>query len=210
MAGKGGGAWKVAYADFVTAMMAFFMVMWITSQDQKLKEAIAHHFSDPFGAKDHNGKSGGVDNSGPPFNMNDNKRLAIKPRIMLEQVDRRFQIGSVVYFKGNSSELESDALESLDLLIPSLRWEAPQIEILGFADKKPTGAGESNPWVIANQRCLAIKEYIESKGIMDEKIKLSQGTSGKIIDPKLIKKPFPSGYSYIDRVEIRIPPNETN
>ena len=30
MAGKGGGAWKVAYADFVTAMMAFFLVMWIT------------------------------------------------------------------------------------------------------------------------------------------------------------------------------------
>ena len=32
MAGHGGGAWKVAYADFVTAMMAFFMVMWITAQ----------------------------------------------------------------------------------------------------------------------------------------------------------------------------------
>ena len=28
MAGGGGGAWKVAYADFVTAMMAFFLVMW--------------------------------------------------------------------------------------------------------------------------------------------------------------------------------------
>jgi flagellar motor protein MotB len=37
MAGGGGGAWKVAYADFVTAMMAFFMVMWLVSQDQKVK-----------------------------------------------------------------------------------------------------------------------------------------------------------------------------
>ncbi len=34
MAG-GGGAWKVAYADFVTAMMAFFMVMWLTAADSK-------------------------------------------------------------------------------------------------------------------------------------------------------------------------------
>ena len=34
MAG-GGGAWKVAYADFVTAMMAFFLVMWLTSQSPK-------------------------------------------------------------------------------------------------------------------------------------------------------------------------------
>jgi len=49
MAGKGGGSWKVAYADFVTAMMAFFMVMWICTQDQKIKEAVAHYFRDPLG-----------------------------------------------------------------------------------------------------------------------------------------------------------------
>ncbi len=49
MAGKGGGAWKVAYADFVTAMMAFFMVMWITSQDQKIKQAVARYFITPMG-----------------------------------------------------------------------------------------------------------------------------------------------------------------
>jgi chemotaxis protein MotB len=48
MAGKAGGSWKVAYADFVTAMMAFFMVMWITAQDQKIKEAIAHSFNAPY------------------------------------------------------------------------------------------------------------------------------------------------------------------
>jgi len=49
MAGKGGGAWKVAYADFVTAMMAFFLVMWLISQDQKIKESIAHYFQGPVG-----------------------------------------------------------------------------------------------------------------------------------------------------------------
>jgi flagellar motor protein MotB len=49
MAGKGGGAWKVAYADFVTAMMAFFLVMWLISQDQKIKESIAHYFQGPSG-----------------------------------------------------------------------------------------------------------------------------------------------------------------
>lgn len=38
--GGGGGSWKVAYADFVTAMMAFFLVMWLASQDQRIKEAI--------------------------------------------------------------------------------------------------------------------------------------------------------------------------
>jgi chemotaxis protein MotB len=45
-----GGAWKVAYADFVTAMMAFFLVMWIIGMDQKLKEEIQSYFNDPYSA----------------------------------------------------------------------------------------------------------------------------------------------------------------
>lgn len=47
MAGHGGGAWKVAYADFVTAMMAFFLVMWICGQDQKIRRAVSYYFNDP-------------------------------------------------------------------------------------------------------------------------------------------------------------------
>jgi chemotaxis protein MotB len=45
-----GGAWKVAYADFVTAMMAFFLVMWIISMDQPVKEDIQNYFNNPFSA----------------------------------------------------------------------------------------------------------------------------------------------------------------
>lgn len=43
-----GGAWKVAYADFVTAMMALFMVLWLTSQDESLKRDLAKYFQDPY------------------------------------------------------------------------------------------------------------------------------------------------------------------
>ncbi len=43
-----GGAWKVAYADFVTAMMALFMVLWLSSQDQRIKEAVERAFRNPF------------------------------------------------------------------------------------------------------------------------------------------------------------------
>src|ERR1700685_1765907 len=46
--GHHGGAWKVAYADFVTAMMALFMVLWPTSQDQRIKEAVERAFRNPF------------------------------------------------------------------------------------------------------------------------------------------------------------------
>ena len=48
MAAKGGGAWKVAYADFVTAMMAFFLVMWICGQDQQIRKAVSYYFNDPL------------------------------------------------------------------------------------------------------------------------------------------------------------------
>lgn len=47
--GHHGGAWKVAYADFVTAMMALFLVMWLVSQDQIIKENVAQYFQDPIG-----------------------------------------------------------------------------------------------------------------------------------------------------------------
>src|SRR4051812_18909760 len=46
--GHHGGAWKGAYADFVTAMMALFLVLWLVSQaDTKLKASIANYFRSP-------------------------------------------------------------------------------------------------------------------------------------------------------------------
>ena len=42
-----GGAWKVAYADFVTAMMALFIVLWIIGQSKQVKQYVAEYFKDP-------------------------------------------------------------------------------------------------------------------------------------------------------------------
>jgi chemotaxis protein MotB len=47
--GHGGGGWKIAYADFMTAMMAFFLVMWLLSNaSPKQREGIAEHFRMPL------------------------------------------------------------------------------------------------------------------------------------------------------------------
>ena len=69
--GHHGGAWKVAYADFVTAMMAFFLVMWLVSQKQEVKAAVGGYFRDPsvFDAQGQGilpGSSGGIDPGGTP------------------------------------------------------------------------------------------------------------------------------------------------
>jgi chemotaxis protein MotB len=44
-----GGSWKIAYADFVTAMMAFFMVLWILGMSPEVRKAIQAYFTDPIG-----------------------------------------------------------------------------------------------------------------------------------------------------------------
>ena len=67
-----GGAWKVAYADFVTAMMAFFLVMWLAAQDSRIRTAVAGYFQEP-GLLPHQQSNaivaagqGGIDNAGMP------------------------------------------------------------------------------------------------------------------------------------------------
>src|SRR5580704_8712172 len=52
-----GGSWKVAYADFMTAMMAFFMVMWIMGLSDETKAQVAGYFNDPLGFKKSEQKS---------------------------------------------------------------------------------------------------------------------------------------------------------
>jgi len=55
--GHHGGAWKVAYADFVTAMMALFIVLWLMSASQDVQKAIAGYFRDPKGIGQQTGSS---------------------------------------------------------------------------------------------------------------------------------------------------------
>lgn len=78
-----GGAWKVAYADFVTAMMAFFLVMWLSAQDSRIRDAVAGYFQEP-GLLPHEQSNsllasgqGGIDSAGMPV-------LNRKPMGMLE------------------------------------------------------------------------------------------------------------------------------
>jgi chemotaxis protein MotB len=47
--GHHGGAWKVAYADFVTAMMALFIVLWLMGADKEVQQAVSAFFNNPSG-----------------------------------------------------------------------------------------------------------------------------------------------------------------
>ncbi len=71
--GHHGGAWKVAYADFVTAMMAFFLVMWITGMSQEVKASVAGYFKDPKGFME------AVKAGNAPFSVPESKGKDKKP-----------------------------------------------------------------------------------------------------------------------------------
>ncbi len=63
--GHHGGAWKVAYADFVTAMMSLFIVLWLMNTSEKVRQAVAGYFNDPRGKSTQTG----TDQSGTSENL---------------------------------------------------------------------------------------------------------------------------------------------
>jgi chemotaxis protein MotB len=97
--GHHGGAWKVAYADFVTAMMAFFLVMWLVGQSKEVKSAVAGYFRDPgiFDQAKSDGPIAGGDlrvdpNAAPPRDAAiDGNGLADGERAALEDTAKRIK-----------------------------------------------------------------------------------------------------------------------
>jgi len=94
--GHHGGAWKVAYADFVTALMAFFLVLWIVGQSAQIKAAVAGYFKDPgLFEQENRGQSpieGGelaLDPEAPPTPPADELRL--EDRAALEETASRIR-----------------------------------------------------------------------------------------------------------------------
>ena len=75
--GHHGGSWKVAFADFMTAMMAFFLVMWLVGQSDRVKEAVAGYFRDP-GKYMMQGESGVLKGADRPLQARTDKSALIK------------------------------------------------------------------------------------------------------------------------------------
>lgn len=201
MAGHGGGAWKVAYADFVTAMMAFFMVMWLVGQNDKMKEAVAEHFQhDPIGeffghesldpeqkagtGRGHDGrgrKKGDSDKKGneskiPSPTEHPKDPEDRKPRILTIHDSQRTTIGAVVPFAKHSTELTSEGERRLNELIPVIDGKPHKIEVRGHCSAAPSEEEGDSPdqfWKLAFARALVVQKYLESHGIPSERIRLS-------------------------------------
>src|SRR5690606_45297 len=83
-----GGSWKVAYADFVTAMMAFFLVMWILGMDSATKDLVQGYFNNPVGfKKSYSGGTTPISAGNAPTHV-DLKRMAM---LVMEHQRRGFE-----------------------------------------------------------------------------------------------------------------------
>jgi chemotaxis protein MotB len=135
-----GGAWKVAYADFVTAMMAFFLVMWLSAQDSRIRTAIAGYFQEP-GLLPHeqsnsivNSGQGGIDNAGMPM------AVPRKPSGMLE-AEQRALITAAEHIKQHMMQLGFDKLrEQVELSVTS---EGLRIELVDESQSSFFDSGSS-------------------------------------------------------------------
>lgn len=223
MAGGGGGAWKVAYADFVTAMMAFFLVMWITAQNKPVKNAIAAYFEDPMGtsseprAGEWEGRDGaailGAAEAGngtmrgiakpqvkAPPNAN-NRGVSNRPsKTYLNMPGNQTRVGTIVLFKNSETELDAAAIAQLDALIPQILGKPNKIEIRGHASRRsaPNQNEALDPWQICYKRSLATMNFLIEQGVKPTRIRLSQAG---IFEPDL-RNDDDSGIDPNSRVEV--------
>src|SRR5690349_22232033 len=81
-----GSAWKVAYADFSTAMMALFVVLWLLTQaDMRMRQQIAQYFREPGGS----GEAGLADDGTPRRPLGGPPRLVRQGQGEQEMLDER-------------------------------------------------------------------------------------------------------------------------
>lgn len=183
MAG-GGGAWKVAYADFVTAMMAFFMVMWIVAQGKSVKSAVSGYFRDPFGSESKPAGSGhspgfvprrkaaGKNDPNTPPNGSSNPAIAVLP------LGDGGDIGSPVLFREGSAELDEEGKALLKEMGAFLRGKENRVEIRGHTTRGPQRDAEAvhRELTLCYERCNVVMQFLEKEGVKPSRFRLSQAS----------------------------------
>ncbi len=186
-AGHHGGAWKVAYADFVTAMMALFIVLWLMSTSSEVQQAISAYFNDPHGT----GKNLGSASTGSGETLKVNKDNMSQLKDKLEQAlkespqfeNMKDYVKMSVTGEGLRVEmLESEkgvffqsgspapSVEGKDLIIELAKelGELPNdLLIEGHTDAKPFGGGAQgySNWELSADRANAARRLMEANGL---------------------------------------------
>ena len=191
-----GGAWKVAYADFVTAMMALFIVLWLMSADKEVQQAVSAYFNNPSGP----GKLTGTAAAGlgnalelpkqdmaqlaekvqqammttPNFrNLKDHVEITVTSdglRIELLETD-----AGMFFESGRGVPTESGA-ELLKHLAGELGKLPNEVLIEGHTDSKPFSSAElySN-WELSADRANSARKVMQANGLRPQQVAQVRG-----------------------------------
>jgi len=206
-----GGAWKVAYADFVTAMMALFIVLWLLSASEKVQKAVGGYFQDPTGQGKQTGStSAGV---GETLTLTKDQLQQIKEKIQeaMKQIpafkDMQNQIKMTVtaeglridlletkrglfFDTGNPKPTEAGG-ELLKVLAAELMKLPNKIVIEGHTDSTPYGRPDYSNWELSSDRANAARRILTESGLDDSRISQVRGFA----DQRLLLKDDPTNPS---------------
>src|SRR5712672_198637 len=204
--GHHGGAWKVAYADFVTAMMALFIVLWLMNSSKQIQEAVGGYFKDPTGTA----KQVGSDMVGQGENfvvsrdnmeqLKEQLQKAIKevPKFdkLKNQIDMtvtneglRIELtesAAGTFFDSGSPKISTDGGEMLNLLAQELGKLPNKLAFEGHTDSKQYSAVSNySNWELSADRANAARRLMQQQGI-----RMDQVTQVRGFADQRLRKPY--------------------
>jgi chemotaxis protein MotB len=203
--GHHGGAWKVAYADFVTAMMALFIVLWLMNSSKQIQEAVGGYFKDPTGTA----KQVGSDQSGTSDNfvlsrdnmeqLKEQLQKAIKEVPKFDMLKNHIDMtvtneglrielsesASGTFFESGKAQISEGGSELLIVLAERLGKLPNKLAIEGHTDSKPYAEGSNyGNWELSSDRANAARRLLQLHGI-----RLDQITQVREFADQRLRKP---------------------
>jgi chemotaxis protein MotB len=194
--GHHGGAWKVAYADFVTAMMALFIVLWLLNSSKQIRVAVGGYFKDPTGTskKVGNGQTG----SGENFivtkenleKIKDELEQTIRKENITEKLKNQIEMTITAeglrielmetekgaFFPSGAPEPNAEAKEILTLLAAELGRLPNTLSIEGHTDAKPFAtSGNYSNWELSADRANAARRIMQQNGLGPKQVTQVRG-----------------------------------
>jgi chemotaxis protein MotB len=211
--GHHGGAWKVAYADFVTAMMALFIVLWLMSSSENVKKAIAGYFRDPTGAGSSMGSGQAGSGEGLELQKKDLEHLKDKLESAFRQLPNfqqmlKDKIQMVVtgeglriefmeteqglFFETGSAIPTAQGTELLSSLAREVGQMKNDLLIEGHTDSRAFARGTNyGNWELSTDRSNAARRILQRSGLREGQVAQVRGYA----DQKLRDKADPNNAS---------------
>lgn len=207
--GHHGGAWKVAYADFVTAMMTLFIVSWLLNSSKQIQEAVGGYFKDPTGTSNKVGS--GMQGSGQnsvvskdnTADLKDELQKAIREVPNIEKLKNHIDMtvtneglrielmesANGTFFDSGNAKPYGDGNDILIAFARELGKLPNKIYVEGHTDAKPYSQNSNyTNWELSPDRANAIRRLIQENGVKPDQVTQVRGFA----DESLRKPDAPS------------------